>query len=331
MANKIIKYATIGTSWITDSFIEGAKKVNGLTLFGVFSRSAEKAIEFAKKHNVKNSFSNLNTLADCKDIDAVYIASPNSLHYEQSRQMLLSGKHVICEKPITVTPDEVLELTKLAKEKGLVYMEAIMSLHTPALECLKKALIKIGKVTSAHLDFSQLSSKYPLLKDGEIPNIFDPDLATGCLMDLGVYNVYVALELFGLPEDIVSSSQFLHTGADCLGTAIFNYSDKQVTLTYSKLGQNHSGSYILGDKGTIVIESISQLTGIKIIYSDKTTDDVFACLDKSALMGNEAQSFYNYIISPLKYSKEYENAQKMAIDVSRQMKTIRNQNTSFKF
>jgi predicted dehydrogenase len=161
----MIRYGVIGTSKITEEFITGAGEVDGLRLAAVYSRTQSKGEKFALKFGASKVYADIDKFA-ASDIDAVYIASPNSLHYEQSKLMLECGKHVICEKPVTVTPDELRELQSLAAGKGLVYMEAIMYLYSPARELLINAMKKIGRITSVHFDYSQFSSKYPLYRRG---------------------------------------------------------------------------------------------------------------------------------------------------------------------
>lgn len=288
------KFGVIGTGWIAEEFVKGAELVNGLKFSAVYSRKKETGEAFAAPFGGAEIFDDIESFAK-SDIDAVYIASPNSLHYSQSKLMLENGKHVLCEKPITVTPEEFRELRALAKEKNLVYAEAIMYLHLPARKELLDNVKKIGKITSAHFDFSQLSSKYAALKRGELPNIFNPKFATGCLMDLGIYCIYPAVEIFGMPKEINASSYFLSTGADGCGTAVFDYDDKQVTLTYSKLGQDRCGSMICGDEGTVVLPSVSKLTEMSIYDNDGNQTRISDDVEKHILMSYEAANFKKYI------------------------------------
>ncbi len=320
----MIRYGVIGTGWIAEEFFTGAKTVSGFELAAVYSRTAEKGAEFAKKFGSPEVYTNLSDFI-ASPIDAVYIASPNSLHYEQSKLMLRGGKHVICEKSITVTPDELRELQALAKESGLVYMEAIMYYYSPARELLIEAMKKIGRITSAHFDFSQFSSKYAAYERGELPNVFNPKFAAGCFMDLGIYCVYPALDFWGIPQKVTSSAGFIGSGADGYGSAILDYADKQVTFTYSKLAQSCSGSQILGDRGTILIESISQLKNIKIFYLDGRVETVTGDTPKYQLMGNEAQGFYLYITELEKHKAKYDFASELALNVSELMLKIRSQ------
>ncbi len=328
----MVRYAVIGTSWITESFIQGTNTFGGLKLTAVYSRSKEKGEAFAKKYNAEYVFDNLEKMAESDKIDAVYIASPNVFHYSQSKLFLENGKHVICEKPITVEPEELIKLQSLAKEKNLIYMEAIMMLHLPQRKVIKEALKKIGKITSARFDFSQFSSKYEALAQGEIPNIFNPKMATGCLMDLGIYCVYPAIDFFGEPKEIINRATFLKTGADSVNNAVFIYPDKQVNISCSKVGQSHSGSEIMGDKGTITISSISKLTDMDLILQNGEKENLVGNIEKHILMSYEAKSFYNYITDFEKYKDEYYENNKITLTVSKIMKKMRdNAGISFDF
>lgn len=315
-------YAVIGTGWIVDSYIQGAALTGKWELAAVCSRSREKGLQFGSNYGVSTVYTSVEELAADPAVEAVYVASPNRFHYEQSKLLLNAGKHVLCEKPITVSPEECEELQQLAAAKGLIYMEAIMMLHLPQRQAVLDALPQLGRITSAHFDFSQLSSKYPALLRGELPNIFNPKMATGSLMDLGVYCVYPALDWFGEPEKINASARFLPTGADESCTAIFEYPDKLLTLTCSKTGQSHLGSEILGDRGTLAIESISKLTGIRL-FTGNDSRLIWGDEEKPTLMSGESMDFYRFIKDPEGTQKEYERASKLSLSVSRTMEKIR--------
>ncbi len=319
----MVKYGVIGSGWIAEEFVKGAMTVEGLEFAAMYSRTRERGAEFAEKFGGAQVYTDLTDFAK-SDIDAVYIASPNSLHFEQSRLMLENGKHVLCEKPITITPDEFCELYSLAKSKNLIYTEAIMMMHSPLKDKVKNAVKKIGKISSAHFDFSQLSSKYQALKNGENPNIFNPEMKTGCLRDLGIYCYYPAVEFFGLPEKISASAGFVSTGADGYGTAVLDYTDKQVTLTYSKIGQDCCGSQILGDEGTITIDSVSKLTGTKIHFTSGEIEEVCGEIDKHILMAYEAKNFYDFITDFEKNKEKYFEINEKIFQVNRLMLEVKN-------
>lgn len=314
----MIKFGVIGSGWIAEEFVKGAELIDGFEFFAMYSRTREKGEAFAARFGGAPVYTDLAEFAK-SDIDAVYIASPNALHYSQSKLMLENGKHVLCEKPITISPEEFIELNELAERNGLVYTEAIMMLHLSQRKIVKEKLKTLGNISTAHFDFSQLSSKYPALLRGENPNIFNPEMKTGCLRDLGIYCFYPAIDFFGEPKKIISSSGFLSTGADGFGTAILDYDDKQITLTYSKIGQDFCGSQIVGDKGTMTIGSISKLTDVEMHYNDGTGGKLVGEIEKHILMSEEAKDFYEYIC---KKSDGLKESNEKILSVLRAMNTV---------
>lgn len=319
-----MRYATVGTSWITEAFITGATAVEGLHLTAVYSRDLEKGADFALKHGAARSFTALEEMAQSDAFDAVYIASPNALHYEQSKLFLSHGKHVLCEKPATVTEEQLAELQTLARERGLVYLEAMVLLHLPQRAPLKKMMESIGRISAARLDYAQLSSKYGAYLEGKMPNIFNPALATGCCMDIGVYCVYAAIDLFGVPERIVSAATSLTTGADACGSSLFVYPDQLVTLTYSKVGQGRAGSEICGDCGTIRT-SINDSYENTVRVARDGSETPLVCSPRPHVMGGEALDFYHYVTQPKQYADEYAANTRLAAEVCRAMCEIRRQ------
>ena len=321
----MIRYATIGSSWITDAFIGGCKRHGEAQLAAVYSRDAARGREFAAKHGGAAVYTDLSALAADNTIDAVYIASPNALHYAQSKMMLQAGKHVICEKPITVEPEKLSELAAFAEERGLVYMEALMGRHLPARERLFAVLPTLGKIAHARLDFSQRSSKYDRLLKGEQFSVFDPAMAGGALMDLGVYCAYLCVDLFGMPQTVAAYTSPLSTGADGSGGAVLGYDSFFVTLTYSKAGQSVAGSEIIGDAGTLLIPSVSTLQNMTAHYADGRVEPLSGDMDKAELMSYESADFCRYITHFDETRDERRAVTRLAEEVSRLMKEIRKQ------
>ena len=126
----MINFAVIGTSNITDEFVLAAIKSGRYTLSAVYSRSEQKGRAFANKYGCKTVYTSFEQLGNDTNVSTVYIASPNGLHYEQSRLMLEYGKHVICEKTITQNPKQFLELKEYADKNNLIYVDAIMSRYS---------------------------------------------------------------------------------------------------------------------------------------------------------------------------------------------------------
>lgn len=317
-----MKLAVIGTGWIVQSFIDGLEFAPELELYAVYSRTKEKGREFARRNGIDRVFTSLEELA-ASPVECVYIASPNALHYEQSKKMLEAKKHVICEKPITVTPQELCELYRIADENSVIYIEAIMYMHCPARQVLREAIKEIGKIRAVHFDFSQYSSKYPAYKNGELPNIFNPKMATGSLMDLGIYCVYPTVDLFGEPQETAAMASFLESGADAATSAVLRCGDTIVTLTSCKTGQDHSGSQIIGELGSIKIGSVSKLTDMELVLNSGESRPLCGDTEKKMLMGNEAVTFSRLIKSPEENREQYEELRTAALAVSRTMQNIR--------
>ena len=161
-------------------------------------------------------------LAD-ENTNFVYIATPNLLHYPQAKKALLAGKNVILEKPFGTTADHARELVTLAREKGLFLIDAVPTAFLPNLEVLKEALPKIGKIKLVQANYSQYSSRYDLLLKGEMPNIFNPEFAGGCLMDINFYNLYLNIALFGKPQSAMYYPNIYPGAADTSGIVVMNY------------------------------------------------------------------------------------------------------------
>ena len=181
-----MKFGVIGTNWITESFIAAAKEINDFTLSAVYSRTEEKAKEFAEKNDAKHTFTDLEKMAASDEIDAVYIASPNSFHAEYAITLMNHGKHVICEKPMASNVREVEKMIAVAKENNVLLMEAMRSTVMPNFRSIQENLHKIGKVRRYFANPCQYSSRYDKYKEGTILNAFKPEFSNGSLMDIGI-------------------------------------------------------------------------------------------------------------------------------------------------
>lgn len=319
----MLKFGTIGSGWICDEYIHGAKDSGLWELTAVYSRTKERAQEYAQRHGAPYTFTDLEEMAASPVLDAVYIASPNALHYEQSKLFLSHGKHVICEKPLCAQAEKVRELQELAAEHGVVFLEAIMYQHLPQRKVLEDALKQLGQITMVKLDFCQRSSKLDSYLKGELPNIFNPAMETGALMDLGVYCVYPALALFGQPESFTADTFLLDSGADGSGVVTLHYPDKLVTMAFSKLGQAGANTDFQGTEGTLAVESISRVAGLTLRRRDGSEERLWGDDDKFKLMGWEAKDFYRYITQPELSKEEYQRCSELSLQVASFMEEVR--------
>ena len=300
----MIRLATVGTSAITEKFLAACRLTGRYVFHTAYSRSIKNGEKFAKAQGFKHFSDDLRAVAENTQIDAVYIATPNVFHYEQSKIFLENGKNVICEKPIVTDCEKYDELLSLADKKGLIYAEAIMSRHCAGREILLDAISRIGKISQARIDYCQLSSRYEKFKNGEKVNIFDMSLATGTLMDLGVYCVYAAIDLLGNPDTVSATAAFADNGADLSGGAVLGYKDFTTVLSYSKIGQSAIGSEIVGDKGVVKIGSISQYADISLVKDGKEVL-LLRLPDRAEVMQGEAEKFADYIENRDAFSVDY--------------------------
>jgi len=316
-----INIAIIGTGDISKKLADALCGCESVELAAVYSRTKEKAEAFASEFNISEIFTNLEELARSPFIDAVYIASPNSCHYQHSMLMMQNRKHVLCEKPIATCADEFLKMLKAAEDNNVVLLEATRFYHAPGLKKLKELLSKISPVRRASLLFNQYSSKYDALKNGETPNIFNKEFAGGALMDLGVYCVELMVALFGEPNEVISSHILLNTGVDGQGAVIAKYDGFLAELSYSKISHAATPCVIQGEKGSLLFIKASIIDKIDVIMRNGETEQLICYTDENDMIF-ELQAFAEIINEPQK-AEQYNNytmeAQKIMDEIKQQM------------
>lgn len=322
----MIRIATIGTSNIT-SHLAGALMLcpEQFEYKAAYSRSRERGLAFAAPFGCTDIVTDLEELANRDDLDAVYIASPNSLHYEQAMTLVQHKKHLLIEKPAVIHEEDYFRLRQAAEENGVVLMEALIGMHLPARKILKEAIENIGRIHTARFEFCQLSSKYRDYLLGENPNIFNPRFQAGSLMDLGIYCVYPALHLFGIPAGISTRACLLDSGIDASVTSIFDYSDRLVTLMASKTAQSELPSEILGDRGSIQIGHISRMDHITLTDQNGHCEELVGEMSKEEQMKHELLDFFRYITQPEQSREEYQSMLNLSLHVCSVMETMRMQ------
>lgn len=270
----MVRFAVVGTNFITDYMVNAGKTLDRFELTGVHSRTKEKAREFAEKWGARLWFTDLDTLAACPEIDAVYIATPNYCHKEYALKMLKAGKHVLCEKPVAANAREFEEMLFQAKEHGVVVMEALRSAFNPDFQRIKESLPKLGVLRRAIFSCCSYSSRYDDFKKGIIQNAFIPELANGAMMDLGVYCINFLTGLFGAPKDITASVIKLENGVDGLGTITAVYETMLATLFYGKVSKSANHNEIQGENGYMLIEGLNAPQKVTIYYNDGSVEQV---------------------------------------------------------
>ena len=303
-----IRFGIIGTGKIVERFLDVALTHENFELVAMYSRSIEKAEEFGKKYGATEFFDDLNEFAKSKDIDAVYIASPNSLHSYQAILCLENKKHVLCEKPMASNELEVKAMIDAAKKNNVLLMEAMRLTVLPNFLKVKENLHKIGKVRRYFASYCQYSSRYDKYKEGIVLNAFKRELSNGSLMDIGVYCIHPMINLFGMPNKIVSESMLLESGVDGQGSAFGSYEGASGVVMYSKISDSKLPLEIQGEEGTIIIDSIL-FKNAKIVYRDGR-EEIISVDQKENDMYYEIDEFIDVINRNETESKKnsYENS-----------------------
>ncbi|MGK7377173.1 Gfo/Idh/MocA family protein [Planococcus sp. 1R117A] len=269
-----MRFGIIGTNWITDRLLKAARDVPAFSIGAVYSRTAERGREFSAKYGVAAVYTDIAEMLQSGDIDAVYIASPNTFHVEQSVLALENGIHVLCEKPAVTSVAEMDRVIEASRKHQKMYMEAMKSTVTPTFLNLKKNLAKVGQIRRFVFHFNQYSSRYDKYKEGIIENAFKPELGNGAKMDLGVYCIAPIIHLADEPERVLKNSYSLSTGADGQGSMILDYQEFEAVIMYSKITDSYAPCEIQGEEGVIEINKISDPTKVVIKYRDGQTEDL---------------------------------------------------------
>ncbi|NQN87736.1 Gfo/Idh/MocA family oxidoreductase [Streptococcus suis] len=254
----MLNFGIIGTSDISHKFISSVHLSKYLQLSAIFSRKLETAMSFSTNYeNVKLYTEWIKFLS--APIDLVYIASPNALHFEQAKAVLMAGKHAIVEKPMVSTPQELAQLRQIAQENGVFLFEAARNYHEEAISIIKDFL-KDKTVWGANFSYAKYSSKMPDLLAGQIPNIFSTDFSGGALMDLGVYTLYTAIGLFGRPNAARYTAHQLPSSIDLNGTGQLIYDDFLVSIQAGKNITSNLPSEIYTSEGTLTLNACQHIS-----------------------------------------------------------------------
>ena len=282
---------TIGSGSIVHTILDQVNVTDGIRLTAVYSRTEEKGKKLAAEYGAGRVYTDLDAFLADEEMNTVYIASPNLLHYEQTRKALLAGKHVICEKPFCTKADQARELTALAKEKRLFLADAVPTAFLPNLE-----VPKVGKVRLVLGNYSQYSSRYDLVLQGEVPNVFNPEYGGGCLMDINFYNVYLNAALFGKPLSLSYYPNRSGELADTSGVLIMQYDGFVSSSAGAKDTWGVNYFQIEGEKGHIYIRDGSNgLAEIRVVTKD--SEETFDQQDNPEWRFYEVQKLTEYMLA----------------------------------
>jgi len=266
---KKVRFGIVGTNFISGWVIAGGKEDNRFELVAVYSRKQETADAFAAKHGIPHTFTSLEEMAASPLIDAVYIASPNFMHAEQSILCMNHGKHVLCEKPLASNAREVREMIAAAQKNKVTFMEAMKPTLTPNFKVVIENLKRVGVVRRYFSCYCQYSSRYDKFKEGTVLNAFNPELSNGAIMDIGIYTIYPMVVLFGIPKKIEATGVVLSSGTDGQGAVNFLYEGMNATVLYSKIANSVLPTEIQGEDGNLMLDKINTINIVNFIPRQK--------------------------------------------------------------
>ena len=231
LKNRNIRWGIIGLGNIANKFAADLLTVNGVELCAVASRSQQKADDFAKKHQAAKAYNSYEALASDPSIDAVYIATPHSLHKENTLLCLEQGIAVLCEKPFAMSADEVNTMITAAKENNVLLMEALWTYFLPHYHFV---LTELNNKTYG--DLLKIEADFGFVREfNERSRLFRKSLGGGCLLDIGIYPIFAALSTLGMPDTITANATFFDNGTDSSCSMIFNYNNDATALLKSTL------------------------------------------------------------------------------------------------
>ncbi|MDB5120752.1 MAG: afr 2 [Sphingobacteriales bacterium] len=250
--SKVIRWGILGCGRIAGKFSSDLKLVSDAELIAVGSRSQESADNFADEFNVKYRHASYASLVENPEVDVIYIATPHNLHYENTLLCLNNNKAVLCEKPFAMNWKQSKEMIDLARQKNVFLMEALWTKFHPhyikTMEVLKAGAI--GDIKSVLINFGFKPTE-PIPK-----RLFDAQLGGGTMMDIGIYNVFMALSVLGKPDEIFAHMIAAPTGVDEQCSVIFKYKTGAMASMFSTFSVNlATEAEICGTEGRLKLTS----------------------------------------------------------------------------
>ena len=247
-----MKLGIIGSGMIVKDFLSFAHELPEIKLEAIAARNIENLKELQNKYNIKEIYTDIDFCLENKEIDTIYVAVPNNLHYTVAKKALEAGKNVICEKPFTLKYDEAVELFEIAEDKGLILIEAITNQYQKNYLDIKDNIDNIGEIRLVECNFSQFSSRYEAFKNGVIAPVFDKSKGGGVLGDLNIYNIHFVVGLFGKPNKVHYAPNIVND-VDTSGILLLEYDNFKVVCIAAKDTFNNSYVNIQGDQGIIKV------------------------------------------------------------------------------
>ncbi|MEJ2148169.1 MAG: Gfo/Idh/MocA family oxidoreductase [Chloroflexota bacterium] len=247
------RWGILSTGWIAAQLAQAMTDQPDAEILAVGSRTQVSADAFGDQWNIPRRYGSYEALANDPDLDVIFIGTPHTFHYENMLLCLNAGKHVLCEKPLTINAAQAEECIALARQKGLFLMEAMWMRFLPAIRALNERLSEgaLGEVRLVEADFVIPKPYDPHHR------LYDPYLGGGALLDLGVYPISFTHMILGTPDQMLSHAHLGETNVDELATMIFIYnSGKSAVLTTSQRLVHPVEALVVGTEGYARVHSM---------------------------------------------------------------------------
>ncbi|MCR5454280.1 MAG: Gfo/Idh/MocA family oxidoreductase [Bacteroidales bacterium] len=264
MTEKIFNVGILGTGWIADKMATTLAGMTTARAYAVASRTQEKADKFAAQFSITKAYGTYEQLADDKDVDLIYVATPHSHHFVNTKMCLLKDKPVLCEKAFTVNAAQAEELIKISHERNVFLAEAIWTRYQPMRQMIA------NEIASGSIGAPQMLTANLCYPNIALERMYKPELAGGALLDLGVYVLNFADMFFGY--DIKNTSSHCikyHTGVDIQESITIEYNDGRIAVLWSsQLAKSDRQGIISGTDGFVIVENVNNPQSYSVYNQD---------------------------------------------------------------
>ncbi|MCI9092513.1 MAG: Gfo/Idh/MocA family oxidoreductase [Coprobacillus sp.] len=289
-----LNWGIIGTGWIATEMAEALNRVNG-EIYAVCDVNLELAEKYANQYGVQKAYDSAEKMINDDKVDIVYIATPHNLHYQFLIQSLKAGKHVFCEKAITVNDSQLEEAVVIAKEKNLVICDGVTLFHMPLFKKLKEIVDSgiIGPVKMVQVNFGSC-------KEYDVNNrFFSKELAGGALLDIGVYATSFARYFMkSKPNTVLTTANYFETGVDeTSGIILRNPEGQMAVMALTMRAKQPKRGVVAGELGYIEVNNYPRGDEATITYTHDGHVETIKLGDTSKALDYEVEDMQSYVLN----------------------------------
>lgn len=265
-----IRWGVISTGHIAQQFARDMKFVERSRIVAATSRTLANAEAYATRFGIESVHPTVDALLADDRVDAVYVATPHTLHIQNTLAAIEAGKPVLCEKPLTVGAGDAQRVAKAARDSGVYVMEAMWTWFLPAIRTAVDWIDagRIGRLVQIKADFG-----YPMRPYSPDMRVYDASLGGGVMLDMGIYPVALAwLLMRRQPDRVHAAFRYAPNGVEDDVSALLDYGDVVATIGTSFRCKLQNWGYILGEDGYIAIPNFWSAAGCRLFEGDTLVD-----------------------------------------------------------